>query len=62
MTPLDIKCNQCGSDSIPRRVEIVANPQRPSQIVDLILVIDCPKCGERKQPAPADPLPGDPRD
>jgi hypothetical protein len=55
MAALDIKCDVCGSPSIPKSVEIVANPQVPSQIVDLILLIDCPKCGERKQPAPMDP-------
>jgi hypothetical protein len=60
MAPFDIKCSKCGSPSIPKRVEIVANPVLPSQIVDLILVIDCPKCGLRKQPAPMDPIPGNP--
>ena len=32
--------------------EITANPKRPSEIVDLILWIDCPHCGPRKQSAP----------
>jgi hypothetical protein len=58
MAVLDIKCTECGSDALPKRVEIVANPERPTQIVELILVIQCPKCGWRKQPAPMDRPPG----
>jgi hypothetical protein len=54
MAALDITCEKCGSPAIPKRVEIVVNPKLPSQIIDLILVIYCPKCGWQKQPAPPD--------
>jgi YgiT-type zinc finger domain-containing protein len=49
-----ITCDQCGSEAVPLRIEIVANPNHPHQIVEEILLIKCPKCGERKQPAPPD--------
>jgi ribosomal protein S27E len=55
MKPLNITCNECGREAIPTHIEIVANPSRPSQIVELILTIKCPQCGPRKQPAPPDP-------
>jgi hypothetical protein len=52
MQPQNVTCDRCGSDAVPVHIEIVANPDRPSEIVDLILWIDCPNCGPQKQPAP----------
>jgi|SRR6185295_7620360 hypothetical protein len=50
--PTNIRCDVCGGSAIPAHFEIVVNPKRPSEIVDLFLWIDCPHCGPRKQPAP----------
>ena len=50
--PKNITCDICGRSAIPAHFEIIANPKRPSEIVDLILWIDCPHCGPGKQSAP----------
>jgi hypothetical protein len=48
----NITCDSCGRSAVPAHFEIIANPKRPSEIVDLLLWIDCPHCGPRKQSAP----------
>ena len=50
--PTNITCDSCGGSAVPAHFEIIANPKRPSEIVDLLLWIDCPHCGPRKQAAP----------
>jgi hypothetical protein len=50
--PTKITCGNCGRGAVPAHFEIIANPKRPSEIVDLLLWIDCPHCGPRKQAAP----------
>jgi hypothetical protein len=50
--PANTICDVCGASAIPAHFEIIDNPKRPSEIVDLILWIDCPHCGPRKQSAP----------
>jgi hypothetical protein len=50
--PTKITCDNCGRGAVPAHFEIIANPKRPSEIVDLLLWIDCPHCGPRKQAAP----------
>ena len=49
-----IKCDVCGSYATRLEIEIVGTAETPSEIVDLIAWIQCPKCGPRKQPAPPD--------
>src|SRR5262249_21262123 len=50
--PKNITCDVWGRSAVPAHFEIIANPKRPSEIVDLILWIDCPHCGPGKQAAP----------
>jgi hypothetical protein len=37
----DITCDICGMSAVPAHFEIISSPKRPSEIVDLILWIDC---------------------
>jgi hypothetical protein len=48
----NITCIQCGSDAIPLRVDIIANADRPSEVVEFILHLRCANCGEQSQPLP----------
>jgi hypothetical protein len=49
-----ITCDQCGADATPLRIDIIPDPNKSNVIVDLILWIRCPNCGERGQSAPPD--------
>jgi transcription elongation factor Elf1 len=47
----NIKCNACGASASPLEIEVVGTADLPSEIVDVISWIRCPKCGPRKQTA-----------
>ena len=47
----NITCAVCGAISKPLEIEFVATADAPSEIIDVISWIHCPKCGPRKQPA-----------
>jgi hypothetical protein len=50
----NITCAVCGAISKPLEIEFVATVDAPSEIIDVISWIHCPKCGPRKQPAQSD--------
>ena len=49
MVPRKVVCEKCGSEATLKRVEGQLILSDPSERSSVILIIDCPECGEREQ-------------